>query len=283
MALSCVTPEAGVHEGQFVILLEPLASGAVGRAAVAGVVVTRVNVPDEAYSQADIADGVTGSLLAVESGGSAAILWRAGGTGVQWAVVRLANVPSLETRLKAAGEQTWLAGDVTVAVAGPATVGQDDETKTITITVGDLPATSLKIATAETWLTGAITFAADGAASLAQDDETKTITVSASDTVTRLKASGAATWLAGDITVAGTGLAGVTQNDGTKTITVNVPSNLCSTAGQAAALSKDLGSAGGSAETGARCDQKHPSRAPAVAGAIPTNTVSGDYWIRNPA
>ena len=46
VALSCVTPQAGLHEGRFVVLLELLAAGAIGRAAAAGLVPVRLYVAD---------------------------------------------------------------------------------------------------------------------------------------------------------------------------------------------------------------------------------------------
>lgn len=90
VALSCVTPAADTHEGKFVILVEPLASGKIGRAYVAGVCPVQIDVPDKdiEYPFAEIADGITDNLKAAHYG-SASILWRAGGTGVQWAVVRI--------------------------------------------------------------------------------------------------------------------------------------------------------------------------------------------------
>jgi hypothetical protein len=90
VALSCVTPAVDTHEGKFVILAEPIAAGKIGRAYAAGVCPVQINVPDEdrEYRYAEIDDGVVDNLT-VSLIGSAGILWRAGGTGVQWAVVRL--------------------------------------------------------------------------------------------------------------------------------------------------------------------------------------------------
>lgn len=90
VALSCVTPAADTHEGKFVVLAEPIASGKIGRAYAAGVCPVKIDVPDEDHEWrfAEIADGVTANLK-VSMQGSAGVLWRAGGTGVQWAVVRL--------------------------------------------------------------------------------------------------------------------------------------------------------------------------------------------------
>ncbi len=90
VALSCITPATDTHEGRFVVLAEPIANGKIGRAYAAGVCPVKIDVPDEEHEwrYAEIADGITGNLK-VSMQGSAGILWRAGGTGVQWAVVRL--------------------------------------------------------------------------------------------------------------------------------------------------------------------------------------------------
>lgn len=90
VALSCVAPAADTHEGKFVVLAEPIATGKIGRAYAAGVCPVKIDVPDEDHEwrYAEIADGVTANLK-VSMQGSAGVLWRAGGTGVQWAVVRL--------------------------------------------------------------------------------------------------------------------------------------------------------------------------------------------------
>jgi hypothetical protein len=90
-----ITPTTS-HAGRFIILFEPLASGTIGLAWVAGVCLVRVNVPDEDYPYhlAEVTDGSATNLTAVKTG-SAAILWREGGTGVQWALVRLGILPAV--------------------------------------------------------------------------------------------------------------------------------------------------------------------------------------------
>jgi len=92
VTLSCVTPAENTHEGKFVVLAEPIATGKIGRAYVAGVCPVQIDVPDEdhEYPFAEIADSVTDNLKASHYG-SASILWRAGGIGVQWAIVRLGS------------------------------------------------------------------------------------------------------------------------------------------------------------------------------------------------
>ena len=90
VAVVGVTPSEDDHVGKFVVLLEPLKSGAVGMAYGAGICPVKIDVPDEdvEYPFADIVDGATANLEAKRSG-AASVLWREGGTGVQWALVRL--------------------------------------------------------------------------------------------------------------------------------------------------------------------------------------------------
>lgn len=93
VALSCVTPAVDTHEGKFVILAEPIASGKIGRAYASGVCPVQIIVLDEdaeAYQFADIFDGFPNGLFA-DPNGSASILWREEGTGLKWAVVRFGN------------------------------------------------------------------------------------------------------------------------------------------------------------------------------------------------
>lgn len=86
-----ITPAAGTHEGRFVVLKAPLAAGAVGPAVAAGITICQVAVADEDEADyAEITNGQAGYLTAGLTG-SARILWREGGTGTQWAIVRLGH------------------------------------------------------------------------------------------------------------------------------------------------------------------------------------------------
>jgi len=89
------TPTAD-HAGAFVVLLQPLTSGGIGLGVVAGVVIVKVNVTDAEHEYADVEDG-SAVRLASAVVGSAQILWAEGGTGEQWAVVRLSGPPRLGT------------------------------------------------------------------------------------------------------------------------------------------------------------------------------------------
>ena len=84
------------HRGRFVILLEPIAAGAIGRALVQGLVPVKVDVADEDHEFADVADGECGHLASGTTG-AAQILWKQAGTGTKWAIVRIGlPAPSVE-------------------------------------------------------------------------------------------------------------------------------------------------------------------------------------------
>ena len=91
-AFACVVPQEA-HRGRFVILAEPLAAGAVGRAYAAGVCPVKVNFTSAVNpGAADIEPGETGWLTA-QAGGAATILWPNGGVGPQWSLVRFSGAP----------------------------------------------------------------------------------------------------------------------------------------------------------------------------------------------
>ena len=62
VALDGVTPAESDHLGKFVILLEPVGSGQIGRAVASGVCAVKINVQDEGDICADVNDGQAGSL-----------------------------------------------------------------------------------------------------------------------------------------------------------------------------------------------------------------------------
>ena len=74
--------------GKIAVLLAPLEEQRVGWACVSGVVPVKVDVLNENDDFAELKDGTTGHLES-RNKGSAFILWREGGTGVQWALVLL--------------------------------------------------------------------------------------------------------------------------------------------------------------------------------------------------
>ncbi len=116
VALSCVMPVVPTHSGKFVILAEPLADGAIGRAYIDGVCVVRLRVPNEQNqgTQADIVDDDS-TVLEVASGGggggAAQVIWREEVTsspGECWAIVRLgpATRDGYWARIYGAADQT---------------------------------------------------------------------------------------------------------------------------------------------------------------------------------
>lgn len=105
VAVVGVTPNEDEHVGRFVVLLEPLREGAIGRGCISGVCPVRLNVLDEEHDWADVEDGETDSLKTGDAGG-AFILWKSPpGSGygsygydygyyysnLRWALVRLSN------------------------------------------------------------------------------------------------------------------------------------------------------------------------------------------------
>jgi hypothetical protein len=86
-------PDETLHKGKFVILAEPLATGAIGRAYLAGVTAVRLRLEDSAQKveAAEIIDADATALQPAPAG-SAAVLWHQEQTGDVWAVVRLGNV-----------------------------------------------------------------------------------------------------------------------------------------------------------------------------------------------
>jgi len=112
------------HTGKFMILQEPLAKDAVGRAIVAGVTPAQVRVVSDTDRFADIDIGACGALKSVPWG-STRILWKQSGLGVKWAVVRLGDRPKFAI-FELAG--TWQSGPQCQTITSDAGSG---ETETI--------------------------------------------------------------------------------------------------------------------------------------------------------
>lgn len=85
-----VVPTAD-HVGRFVVLLEPLADGAIGRACVDGICIARVEVASANDRLADCAAGQTDKLVS-NAAGTARLLWVADAANYPftgWAIVQL--------------------------------------------------------------------------------------------------------------------------------------------------------------------------------------------------
>jgi len=86
-ALTGVTPTTD-HRGRFVVLLEPLRGGVLGRAVVTGPAPVQINVNHEDHGWADVKEGDATQLESARTG-AALVLWKESGTGTKWAVVLL--------------------------------------------------------------------------------------------------------------------------------------------------------------------------------------------------
>ena len=86
---SGITPTTASHLGKFVVLLDPIADGEVGRAYASGCTPCLINVQHADHVMADVYDSQPAKLQSSHAG-AAQILWKASsGTGDKWAVVRL--------------------------------------------------------------------------------------------------------------------------------------------------------------------------------------------------
>lgn len=88
------TTPSGTTAAKFVIAVEPIKAGKIGRAAIEGVVQCKLDIKAES----DLFASAQASTTALKSGpaGEAAILWKESGTGSdKWGLIRIGNVRSL--------------------------------------------------------------------------------------------------------------------------------------------------------------------------------------------
>lgn len=85
-----VLPITSEHLGKFVVLLEPIRAGGIGRAVLTGVAVATINVQDGNHTHADVDDS-NSTRLASGFHGSARILYKPAGTGDKLCVVSLGH------------------------------------------------------------------------------------------------------------------------------------------------------------------------------------------------
>ncbi|MBI5725219.1 MAG: hypothetical protein HZA50_14765 [Planctomycetes bacterium] len=85
-ALCGVSPTSENHAGKFVILLEPITAGQMGRACIDGMSIVRLEVDKQTDKFADVKSGDPSTLKSCLIG-SARILWKDSGTA--WALVRM--------------------------------------------------------------------------------------------------------------------------------------------------------------------------------------------------
>lgn len=84
LSFSGVTPVGGAHEGKFGIILEPLASGAIGSILLAGACPVQMTGADVGF--AEISN--SSNTLSANAAGSAKVLWADSGNSTRWAYVR---------------------------------------------------------------------------------------------------------------------------------------------------------------------------------------------------
>jgi len=134
---SGVVPSEASHCGKFVVLLEPAPQGQVAKGLACGLVACKVFVEADAtgYLYADIADETTGHLYATAVG-AAHILWREGGTGSQWALVRVSNpsgdIPICVTTTTSPPTSSTRPPDPTSTTSPPTTTLPPESTSTST-------------------------------------------------------------------------------------------------------------------------------------------------------
>ena len=91
IAISCKTPSGG-SRGNFVVTAQPIGNGKFGHAWADGVFPVQVNVASGAGNFADVSSGSV-TTLATSASGSALIMTKQGGVGVQWTLCRMASAP----------------------------------------------------------------------------------------------------------------------------------------------------------------------------------------------
>lgn len=107
--MPCITgakPDANTG-GKFVIAVEPIPSGKIGRVSAAGIVQAKVLFSSASHTRAKPKDN-TIEHLETANGGPAEILWSAGTSGEQWALVRFGDAGGGQLRIgKYTGSSTW--------------------------------------------------------------------------------------------------------------------------------------------------------------------------------
>ena len=106
VAVTGTTP-AATHRGRFVVCLEPIAAGAIGRAWISGVCQVQVDIAAAGNQFCDVLANDRTKLKSAGSG-AARILYREGtGTGTKWCIVRLGDGGG-ELRIgKYTGSSAW--------------------------------------------------------------------------------------------------------------------------------------------------------------------------------
>lgn len=91
--------------GKFVIAVEPIKANSIGRVSAAGIVQAKVSFSSASHTRAKPKDNTVDHLESA-NGGPAEILWSAGTSGEQWALVRFGEGGQLRIG-KYTGSSTW--------------------------------------------------------------------------------------------------------------------------------------------------------------------------------
>lgn len=84
------TPTTASHTGLFVVAVEPIPAGTIGKAVASGLAHVLLEVADADHQWADVTNS-SAAKLTTGFTGSARIVWKQSGTGEKWAIVRLSN------------------------------------------------------------------------------------------------------------------------------------------------------------------------------------------------
>ncbi len=79
----------GGHKNKFVVLLEPIAPGELGRACIDGLCTTQIDITDVGHRFGEVINNDCSHLKSSSTSGTAQIIWSESQTGLTWAVVRL--------------------------------------------------------------------------------------------------------------------------------------------------------------------------------------------------
>lgn len=83
-----------LEESPYAILLEPVATGKIGRALLLGIVPAKVNITDPEHKFAVPTPNSGSGAMQSEESGVARILWKAGSSGTQWCMLQLGGAGS---------------------------------------------------------------------------------------------------------------------------------------------------------------------------------------------
>jgi hypothetical protein len=116
-----ITPTTASHTGKFVVCLEPIASGKIGKAYIDGACPAKVDFNN---ANEELADVKNSNLVSLQGGaGTARVLWKEAGTGVLWAIILLNATRTARVKVtSAATKGSVYNGNVWVPPAAATTI-----------------------------------------------------------------------------------------------------------------------------------------------------------------